>query len=130
MLAFQIALQFPYRFWDSKVQGADFFGHVPPSASKRGLFAVFYDMDPQVKSWVLDRGLDSLNSLEFGLVVTSVSSPGTNGHCRHSGCLSVCWGDTCRACLPVGKEPLYLSYSTNVGPWEMNSLPWKWKNSS
>lgn len=52
LLAFQIALQFPYRFWDSKVQGADFFGHVPPSASKRGLFAVFYDMDPQVKSLV------------------------------------------------------------------------------
>lgn len=48
----KIALQFPYRFWDSKVQGADFFGHVPPSASKRGLFAVFYDMDPQVKSSV------------------------------------------------------------------------------
>ncbi|XP_052012901.1 lysine-specific histone demethylase 2 [Apodemus sylvaticus] len=43
----KIALQFPYRFWDSKVQGADFFGHVPPSASQRGLFAVFYDMDPQ-----------------------------------------------------------------------------------
>lgn len=49
VLAFQIALQFPYRFWDSKVQGADFFGHVPPSASQRGLFAVYYDMDPQVK---------------------------------------------------------------------------------
>lgn len=48
LLAFQIALQFPYRFWDSKVQGADFFGHVPPSASQRGLFAVFYDMGPQV----------------------------------------------------------------------------------
>lgn len=48
LLTFQIALQFPYRFWDSKVQGADFFGHVPPCASKRGLFAVFYDMDPQV----------------------------------------------------------------------------------
>ncbi|XP_010621224.1 lysine-specific histone demethylase 1B isoform X2 [Fukomys damarensis] len=43
----KIALQFPYRFWDSKVQGADFFGHVPPSASQRGLFAVYYDMDPQ-----------------------------------------------------------------------------------
>lgn len=51
LLTFQIALQFPYRFWDSKVQGADFFGHVPPSASKRGLFAVFYDMDPQVSRW-------------------------------------------------------------------------------
>lgn len=49
LLTFQIALQFPYRFWDSKVQGADFFGHVPPSASQRGLFAVFYDMDSQVK---------------------------------------------------------------------------------
>ncbi|KAG8510993.1 Lysine-specific histone demethylase 1B, partial [Galemys pyrenaicus] len=49
----KIALQFPYRFWDSKVQGADFFGHVPPSASKRGLFAVFYDMDPQKKQSVL-----------------------------------------------------------------------------
>ncbi|XP_004406096.1 PREDICTED: lysine-specific histone demethylase 1B [Odobenus rosmarus divergens] len=49
----KIALQFPYRFWDSKVQGADFFGHVPPSASKRGLFAVFYDMDPQKQHSVL-----------------------------------------------------------------------------
>lgn len=36
LLAFQIALQFPYRFWDSKVQGADFFGHVPPSAQQAG----------------------------------------------------------------------------------------------
>jgi hypothetical protein len=52
LVAFQIALQFPYRFWDNKVQGADFFGHVPPSASQRGLFAVYYDMDPQVKSFV------------------------------------------------------------------------------
>uniref|UniRef100_A0A8B7VWG1 [histone-H3]-N(6),N(6)-dimethyl-L-lysine(4) FAD-dependent demethylase n=3 Tax=Castor canadensis TaxID=51338 RepID=A0A8B7VWG1_CASCN len=49
----KIALQFPYRFWDNKVQGADFFGHVPPSASQRGLFAVYYDMDPQKKQSVL-----------------------------------------------------------------------------
>uniref|UniRef100_A0A8C9L5Y7 Lysine demethylase 1B n=1 Tax=Pavo cristatus TaxID=9049 RepID=A0A8C9L5Y7_PAVCR len=44
----KIALQFPYRFWDSKIQGADFFGHVPPNSSQRGLFSVFYDMDPEV----------------------------------------------------------------------------------
>uniref|UniRef100_A0A8C3RR36 Lysine demethylase 1B n=1 Tax=Chelydra serpentina TaxID=8475 RepID=A0A8C3RR36_CHESE len=49
----KVALQFPYRFWDSKIQGADFFGHVPPSSSKRGLFSVFYDMDPQGKYSVL-----------------------------------------------------------------------------
>ncbi|CAI5779924.1 lysine-specific histone demethylase 1B [Podarcis lilfordi] len=49
----KIALQFPYRFWDSKIQGADYFGHVPPSSSKRGLFSVFYDMDPQRKCSVL-----------------------------------------------------------------------------
>ncbi|KAJ6664513.1 hypothetical protein lerEdw1_007170 [Lerista edwardsae] len=49
----KIALQFPYRFWDSKIQGADFFGHIPPSANKRGLFSVFYDMDPQRKCSVL-----------------------------------------------------------------------------
>nr|XP_044992336.1 lysine-specific histone demethylase 1B isoform X3 [Jaculus jaculus] len=49
----KVALQFPYRFWDSKVQGADFFGHVPPSASQRGLFAVYYDMDPQKQQSVL-----------------------------------------------------------------------------
>ena len=72
---------------------------------------MFYDMDPQVKSWVLERGLNSLvNSLEFDLVITPMSSPGANGHCGHSGCLFVCWGDTCRACFPIGKEPLYLSY--------------------
>ncbi|KAM5158411.1 lysine-specific histone demethylase 2 [Mantella aurantiaca] len=49
----KIALQFPYRFWDSKIQGADFFGHIPPDSSKRGLFGVFYDMDPQGKHAVL-----------------------------------------------------------------------------
>ncbi|XP_053323020.1 lysine-specific histone demethylase 2 [Spea bombifrons] len=49
----KVALQFPYRFWDSKIQGADFFGHIPPDSSKRGLFGVFYDMDPQGKHAVL-----------------------------------------------------------------------------
>lgn len=48
-LGLQIALQFPYRFWDSKVQGADYFGHVPPSPEKRGMFSVFYDMRPKVR---------------------------------------------------------------------------------
>lgn len=46
---FQVALQFPTRFWDSKIQGADYFGHVPPCPEKRGLFSVFYDMRPQVR---------------------------------------------------------------------------------
>lgn len=46
----QIALRFPHRFWDKKIQGADYFGHVPPSPDQRGMFSVFYDMDPQV--WV------------------------------------------------------------------------------
>uniref|UniRef100_A0A8C3TNW8 Lysine demethylase 1B n=1 Tax=Catharus ustulatus TaxID=91951 RepID=A0A8C3TNW8_CATUS len=49
----KIALQFPYRFWDSKIQGADFFGHVPPNCSQRGLFSVFYDMDPEGKESIL-----------------------------------------------------------------------------
>uniref|UniRef100_A0A803VAC9 Lysine demethylase 1B n=1 Tax=Ficedula albicollis TaxID=59894 RepID=A0A803VAC9_FICAL len=49
----KIALQFPYRFWDSKIQGADFFGHVPPNSSQRGLFSVFYDMDPEGKESIL-----------------------------------------------------------------------------
>ncbi|XP_010114831.1 PREDICTED: lysine-specific histone demethylase 1B isoform X2 [Chlamydotis macqueenii] len=49
----KIALEFPYRFWDSKIQGADFFGHVPPNSSQRGLFSVFYDMDPESKQSIL-----------------------------------------------------------------------------
>lgn len=49
----KIALQFPYRFWDRKVQGADYFGHVPPSPENRGMFSVFYDMDPKGKQSVL-----------------------------------------------------------------------------
>ena len=36
--------QFPRRFWDAKVKGSDFFGHVPETAGERGMFAVFYDM--------------------------------------------------------------------------------------
>ncbi|CAB1320437.1 unnamed protein product [Coregonus sp. 'balchen'] len=49
----KVALQFPFRFWDSKIQGADYFGHIPPSPDKRGMFGVFYDMDPQGKRSVL-----------------------------------------------------------------------------
>ncbi|XP_041868041.1 lysine-specific histone demethylase 1B isoform X2 [Melanotaenia boesemani] len=49
----KIALQFPYRFWDNKIQGADYFGHVPPTPEKRGMFSVFYDLDPQGKQAVL-----------------------------------------------------------------------------
>ncbi|XP_032869646.1 lysine-specific histone demethylase 1B isoform X3 [Amblyraja radiata] len=49
----KIALQFPYKFWENKIQGSDFFGHIPPSPDKRGLFGVFYDMDPQGNHCVL-----------------------------------------------------------------------------
>lgn len=51
----QIALQFPYRFWDNKIQGADYFGHIPPVPEKRGMFSVFYDMDPQVGCVSFDK---------------------------------------------------------------------------
>nr|XP_017207893.2 lysine-specific histone demethylase 1B-like [Danio rerio] len=49
----KVALQFSRRFWDSKVQGADYFGRVPPCPEKRGLFSVFYDMRPQGEECVL-----------------------------------------------------------------------------
>ncbi|XP_039594939.1 lysine-specific histone demethylase 1B isoform X2 [Polypterus senegalus] len=49
----KIAMQFPYKFWSSKIEGADFFGHIPPVPDKRGLFGVFYDMDPTGKQSVL-----------------------------------------------------------------------------
>ncbi|XP_028673397.1 lysine-specific histone demethylase 2 isoform X2 [Erpetoichthys calabaricus] len=49
----KIAMQFPYKFWSSKIEGADFFGHIPPGPDKRGLFGVFYDMDPTGKQSVL-----------------------------------------------------------------------------
>ncbi|CAL9690747.1 unnamed protein product [Knipowitschia caucasica] len=49
----KVALQFPFRFWDSKIQGADYFGHIPPSPDHRGMFGVFYDMNPQGKQAVL-----------------------------------------------------------------------------
>ena len=42
-------LQFPWRFWDAKVKGSDFFGHVPENAGERGMFAVFYDMALKVR---------------------------------------------------------------------------------
>ncbi|XP_077209162.1 lysine-specific histone demethylase 2 [Paroedura picta] len=62
----KIAMQFPYRFWDSKIQGADFFGHIPPCSNKRGLFSVFYDMDPQRKCCVLMSVLtgDAVSSIK------------------------------------------------------------------
>eukprot|EP00058_Branchiostoma_floridae_P003627 XP_002589115.1 hypothetical protein BRAFLDRAFT_75096 [Branchiostoma floridae] len=49
----KVGLKFPSRFWDSRVQGADFFGHIPPTEDKRGQFGVFYDMTPSSKQAVL-----------------------------------------------------------------------------
>ncbi|XP_072304213.1 lysine-specific histone demethylase 2 [Eucyclogobius newberryi] len=49
----KVALKFPFRFWDGKIQGADYFGHIPPSPDHRGMFSVFYDMNPQGKHAVL-----------------------------------------------------------------------------
>lgn len=64
-LVLQIALQFPYRFWDSKVQGADYFGHVPPCPEKRGLFSVFYDMRPKVRPLTQPDDVVRFNSVFF-----------------------------------------------------------------
>ncbi|XP_061405386.1 LOW QUALITY PROTEIN: lysine-specific histone demethylase 2 [Lethenteron reissneri] len=49
----KIGLQFPFRFWEHKIRGADYFGHLPPSHDRRGLFGVFYDMDPKGEQCVL-----------------------------------------------------------------------------
>uniref|UniRef100_A0A9J7X3V1 CW-type domain-containing protein n=1 Tax=Cyprinus carpio carpio TaxID=630221 RepID=A0A9J7X3V1_CYPCA len=54
----KVALQFPTRFWDSKIQGADYFGRIPPCPEKRGLFSVFYDMSPQGEECVLMTVVD------------------------------------------------------------------------
>jgi hypothetical protein len=48
-------MKFGKKFWQSKIKGADFFGHVPSSEDHRGLFAIFYDMNTEV--------CDSLNHL-------------------------------------------------------------------
>ncbi|XP_063690523.1 lysine-specific histone demethylase 2-like [Bolinopsis microptera] len=45
----KIAMKFTKKFWQSKIKGADFFGHVPSSEEHRGLFAIFYDMNTEVK---------------------------------------------------------------------------------
>lgn len=61
-------------------------------------------------------------SLEFGLVTTRVSSPGTNGHCGHSRCLFIFWRDTWMGHYPVGKVPQYLPCFLKV----LILLPGKW----
>ncbi|XP_077989973.1 lysine-specific histone demethylase 2-like [Glandiceps talaboti] len=43
----KVALKFPRRFWDKRVQGADFFGHIPTDKEEKGLFGIFYDMTPK-----------------------------------------------------------------------------------
>ncbi|XP_046376343.1 lysine-specific histone demethylase 1B-like [Haliotis rufescens] len=40
----KVALKFDKKFWNKKTKGEDFFGHVPPHESKRGLFSTFYDL--------------------------------------------------------------------------------------
>uniref|UniRef100_A0A8C2K470 [histone-H3]-N(6),N(6)-dimethyl-L-lysine(4) FAD-dependent demethylase n=1 Tax=Cyprinus carpio TaxID=7962 RepID=A0A8C2K470_CYPCA len=68
----KVALQFPTRFWDSKIQGADYFGHIPPCPEKRGLFSVFYDMSPQecvLMTVVTGEALSLLRDLQDSQVV-------------------------------------------------------------
>ncbi|XP_064652344.1 lysine-specific histone demethylase 2-like [Lineus longissimus] len=40
----KVALKFPERFWGDKIGEADFFGHITPTGTTRGLFSVFYDL--------------------------------------------------------------------------------------
>ncbi|XP_078481098.1 lysine-specific histone demethylase 2 [Ciona intestinalis] len=40
----KIGILFPKRFWDSKMDGANYFGYVPLSADEKGFFTVFYDV--------------------------------------------------------------------------------------
>ncbi|EEC20158.1 amine oxidase, putative, partial [Ixodes scapularis] len=49
----KVALQFPKAFWADRVTEADFFGHVPVSAERRGLFSVFFDLSPRSPTYVL-----------------------------------------------------------------------------
>ena len=42
----KIALKFSRNFWKDRIKGGDFFGHVPVSSEVRGLFAIFYDLNP------------------------------------------------------------------------------------
>ncbi|KAK2192337.1 hypothetical protein NP493_33g03006 [Ridgeia piscesae] len=58
----KVALQFPHRFWDAKVEGADFFGHVPENANERGMFAVFYDMALKDSDARQDNSVDDHDS--------------------------------------------------------------------
>ncbi|TRY56568.1 hypothetical protein DNTS_008400 [Danionella cerebrum] len=53
----KVALRFPSRFWDGKVQGSDFFACAPPCAEQKGLFSVFQDMSPQGEQCVLVSGV-------------------------------------------------------------------------
>ncbi|XP_064596763.1 LOW QUALITY PROTEIN: lysine-specific histone demethylase 1B-like [Liolophura sinensis] len=40
----KVALQFPTKFWESKMKGSMVFGQIPVSPDQRGLFNVFYDL--------------------------------------------------------------------------------------
>nr|CAB3258325.1 lysine-specific histone demethylase 1B-like [Phallusia mammillata] len=40
----KIALQFPNRFWDEKIAGANYFGYVPSGSNLKGFCTVFYDI--------------------------------------------------------------------------------------
>ncbi|CAK8697040.1 unnamed protein product [Clavelina lepadiformis] len=40
----KIGLQFSHRFWDKKIDGANYFGYVPSTPDRKGFFTVFYDI--------------------------------------------------------------------------------------
>lgn len=42
----KIGLQFSTCFWEEKLKGSDFFGHVPSVPEEKGLFSIFYDLTP------------------------------------------------------------------------------------
>ncbi|XP_077975414.1 lysine-specific histone demethylase 2-like [Styela clava] len=56
----KVGLEFPERFWEDKINGANYFGYIPSDKIKKGFFTMFYDM-PSV-------------SMEKGNVLMSVIS--------------------------------------------------------
>ncbi|KAK6167988.1 hypothetical protein SNE40_021901 [Patella caerulea] len=60
----KVALQFNKKFWKSKTDEDDFFGHVPAEEKQRGLFNVFYDI--------------STSTSDSGILVTNVSGEALN----------------------------------------------------
>ena len=84
----KVALWFPTRFWEKKIKpNQDYFGHIPQSQEQRGLFNIFYIINPV--SSLFDFVYIGCGQTRMFSIQTSVRSKSSSKKLKLSGSSAV-----------------------------------------